>query len=381
MQEIGLALYLAIGVPAIAAAFTVPIFVRSQPGWFIVIAVSTVVGAISQAVMYLADLLVIAPRARASATYTVTDRRVIVTAGLRRHTTSSAYISTLPSPRIIEHSDGTSSVRFTDGRRTASRMPTWPMRREAPTYTLPALSNADAAVAHAAIQQARRARPGDDAIVTWLQAAASAAPPDSAVPTGWTPAPGERVLWLGRPDRVRWWYDTADLFTSFLGIFLIPFAIAMASLAISSRAWPLSVFVLLCAAFGTYLIIGRVLWRRARIRRSTYLVTTQRVATVWNLRRPRVVSAPLTRLHPPALSDDGTLTFTETPDPTKPPTPTNATPFARRRSNQGSIAMLLSPAATIEAPVFLDLADAVAVYRLVGALQAADATINAKLPT
>jgi hypothetical protein len=377
----GLALYLAVGAPVIIAVLTVPIFKRSQPGWFIAIAVITAVGTISQAVIFLVNLLVIAPRTRASATYTVTDRRVMVTAGLRSHTTSSAYISTLPPPSISEHGDGTSTVRFRDGRRNASRAPMQPMRREAPTFTLPALSNADAAVVLAAIQQARHASPGNDAIVTWLEAASSSAPPESAVPTGWAPAPGERVLWLGRPGRVRWWYGAGDLFTSFLGIFLIAFAIVMEPLAISSHAWPVAVFVLLFVAFGVHLIIGRVLWRRARIRRSTYLVTTQRVATVWNLRHPRVVSAPLTHLHPLELSNDGTLTFTGPPNPTEPPAPTKTTPPPRRRSGQGSIATLLSPAATSEAPVFLDLADAVTVYRLVGALQAAAPSITAKLPT
>jgi hypothetical protein len=147
------------------------------------------------------------------------------------------------------------------------------------------------------------------------------------------------------------------VYTSLFGVAWTATAVIMEALAISSRVWPVAAVVLVFVGLGVHMVAGRLVWRRARIRRSTYLVTTRRVATVWNLRRPRVVSASLADLRPPALSDDGTLTFAL------------AAPSMRQQSRQ-SPASMLSPAAIGEPPVFLDLADAATVYRIIGAAQA-----------
>ena len=365
LQELGLALYLVIAAPVVIAFSVVPVFAHSQPRWFIAAVVIVAVGALGQAGAYLAYLLVLAPRTRASMTYAVTDRRVIVTTGLRSRTAKSAYISTLRPPRITKDRDETSTVRFGKARREPwnARVPS-PLRREAPTLTLSALSGADAAAALAAIQQVRHAPSrNDSSAVAPLDASAS--PPVDAAPDGWMPTPGEQVLWVGRPSRVRWWYGQYDVYTSLFGIVFVAMAALIEWATIASHAWPFTVFDFVFVVFGLHLVIGRVFWRRARIRHSSYLVTTRRVVTIWNLRETRAVTARLADVHPAALSADGTLTFTVTNPPTQ------------RRSGQATTA-LLSPAATNEAPVFLDLADAVAVYRLVGAVQAV--TTNTATP-
>lgn len=357
IQELGMALYLAIGTPLVLALMAIPIFKRPQPWWFVVFSVIVAAGGLSQAIGYLAYLLVIGPRKRASVTYAVTDRRVIVTAGLRMRVANSAYIKTLSKPELVQHGDGTSTLRFGNGRQAKRPMSVrLPFRRETPTLALPALSGADASTALAAVQQARTAPSGGEASAAWSSADPLPALTD-ATPTGWTPMPGEQVLWIGHPGRVRWWYGAYDVYTSLFGVAWTAAVAVMEALAISQRVWPFAVFVLIFAAHGVHTMFGRLLWRRARVRRSTYLITTQRVATVWNPRRPRVVSAALSDLRPATLSDEGTLAFAV------------ATPTKRQQQSQ-TPASMLSPAATNEAPVFLDLADAATAYRIVGAAQA-----------
>ena len=356
-QELGMALYLVIGVPIALALFILPLFKHSQPGWLVAFTMIVVVGGLVQAVGYLIYLAVIQPRVRASVTYAVTDRRVIITGGLRVRVASSAYISSLRKPELVQHGDGTSTLRFGDGRQAKRPMPVpSPFRREAPTPVLPALSGADASTALAAVQQALTALSHGEASTAWSSADSLPALTD-ATPAGWTAMPGEQVLWIGRPGRVRWWYGAHDVYTSLFGVAWTAAVGIMEALAISQHAWPFAIAVLAFIAFGIHSMFGRLLWRRARIRRFTYLVTTQRVATVWNLRRPRIVSAALSDLRPAALSDTGTLTFNLAAPPT------------RQKQGQAT-ASLLSPAATNEAPVFLDLADAATVYRIVGAAQA-----------
>ena len=357
VQELGMALYLVIGVPLALVLFILPLFKHSQPGWLIAFTMIVVVGGLAQAAGYLIYLMVIQPRVRASVTYAVTDRRVIVTGGLRVRVANSGYISALRKPMLVQHGDGTSTLRFGDGRQT--KRPTSarsPFRREAPTLALPALSGADASTALAAVQQALTAPSRGEASTAWSSADPLPALTD-ATPAGWTPMPGERVLWIGRPGRVCWWYGAYDVYTSLFGVGWTAAVAIMEALAIAQHVWPIAVLLLAFAAFGVHSMFGRLVWRRARIRRSTYLVTTQRVATVWNLRRPRVVSAALSDLRPAALSEDGTLTFNM------------AVPATRQQPGQATAAML-SPAATNEAPVFLALTDAATVYRIVGAAQA-----------
>lgn len=357
VQELGTALYLAIGVPLVLALIVLPIFKHPQPWWFIASSAIVAISALGQGVGYLIYLLVVQPRVRASVIYAVTDQRIIVTAGLRTRVANSAYVSALPKPELVQHGDGTSTLRFGNG--SQAKRPTLvrlPLRREVPTLTLPALSGADATTALAAIQQARTSPSRGEANTAW---SAADSPPalTEATPAGWTSMPGEQVLWIGRPGRMRWWYGGYDVYTSLFGVAWTVAVGVMEALAISQHVWPFAIFALVFAALGVHMMFGRLLWRRTRVRRSIYLVTSQRVATVWNLRRPRVVSAALSELRPAALSDQGTLTFEA------------AAPATRQRSGQ-TPASMLSPAATHEAPVFLDLADAATVYRIVGAAQA-----------
>lgn len=357
LQEIGLALYLMIGAPVVIALMASSIFKHPQSRWFIAFTVIIAFGGLCQTIGYLVYLLVISPRTRASVTYTVTDRRVIVTAGLHKRVASSAYISSLPTPEILGHGDGTSTLRFGRGSLTKRSTPVRiPFRRTQPTLQLQALSSADAEAALTAVQQAGTAPSGAETSTEWPLGDSIPVLP-AAAPSGWKPFPGERLLWIGRPSQARWWYGGYDIYTSVFGVGWTAATVLMEALAISSHVWPFAVIVLAFVGFGLHMVIGRLVWRRLRIRRSTYLVTTQRVAAVWNLRRPRVVSASLVDLFPPSFADDGTLTFRV------------ATPGTQRRSGEATASML-SPVATSEAPVFLELNDAVTVYRIVGAAQA-----------
>lgn len=246
----------------------ISIFKHPQPWWFIAFSAIVAVGGLSQAVGYLSHLLVISPRTRASVTYAVTDQRIIVTAGLRMRVANSTYIKTLPKPELVQHSDGTSTLRFGNGRQ--AKRPTsvrLPFRRETPTLALPALSGADASTALAAVQQARTAPSGGEASAAWSSADPLPALTD-ATPTSWTSMPGEQVLWIGHPGRVRWWYGAYDVYTSLFGVAWTAAVAVMEALAISQRVWPFAVFVLIFAALGVHMMFGRLLWRRARVRRT-----------------------------------------------------------------------------------------------------------------
>lgn len=354
-QEIGLALYVLVLTPIILVVTVASAVKHPLPLSMVVFGATVLVAGAFQSVGYLVYLLVTLPSVRAGARYAVTDRRVIVTLGSRSRRARSVYVDALPPVSVKDHADGTKTLRFGGVQREGLRaFKPNPYRREASAPAFSSLSAADAAAARAAVDSARSARP--------LSAPTGVAvdePAGRAVPAGWSAQPGEQVLWVGRPGRVRWWYGTSDLGLSLFGIVWLIAVGSMEALAISQRAWPGVVFLVVFVVFGVHSVIGRVLWRRARVRRSAYLVTTHQVVTVWNLRGPRVVSAPLSRVLPPALSAEGTLEFTAVdPGP------------ALRRQSVGGFHSLLSPAATGEPPVFLDLADARQAYELIGSVQA-----------
>jgi hypothetical protein len=62
--------------------------------------------------------------------------------------------------------------------------------------------------------------------------------------------------------------------------------------------------------YGIYLAAGRVLVRHRRISRSTYVLTSRRLITVWRRagRSPVVVQAPLRALLPPELNGSSIYT-------------------------------------------------------------------------
>ena len=48
------------------------------------------------------------------------------------------------------------------------------------------------------------------------------AQPCSAQHTGFVPAPGERILWVGCPQAAPWWFGTGDItFSAYFAVFVV----------------------------------------------------------------------------------------------------------------------------------------------------------------
>lgn len=236
--------------------------------------------------------------------YQVTDRRVLITTGTRH--TWAAYLDQLAEPVVVPQRDGTADVMLRPGEKfslstltnrqslsrefTPGAQPPFPVLRGLP----------DAEPARQVISTGRE---------RMLRGALDIPPMDVQPPTaeytGFVPAPGERVLWAGRPQSAPWWFGTADItFSANFAIYVVAIGFMFAwARSNGAPLAPLTFFIAVAVlAFG-YPAIGRVLRRRGRIKRSAYILTDSRLLTTWREgSRSAGTQCALPQLLPPQVS-------------------------------------------------------------------------------
>jgi hypothetical protein len=291
--------------------------------------------------------------------YQVTDRRVLIATGPRR--TWAAFLDQLAEPVVMPQRDGTADLSLRDRERFSLRaqntwqLPIWAFipNAQQPFPVLRGLPDADVA---RQVISAGRAR--------MLRGALDVSPvpelPGSTVPVGFVAAPGERIVWTGRPQNDPWWFGAADIALSAYGaVFVITLGF-MASWAVSAGA-PLPLLAVFTAVavvgFG-YPAAGRVLLRHVRIKRSVYIVTNLRLITTWAADgRTAGTQSPLAQLLPPQVKDGSVFMHLAWPPP-----------VTRRKSWD----QLMWPAAGTDPPQLIGLPDPRAVADLISSAQLAE---------
>jgi hypothetical protein len=219
--------------------------------------------------------------------YRVTSYRLII----GTDTPWSAYLDQLDNPVIQKHDDGTGDVLAERGR---------DKRRHSSAVVLHSLSDAQGACR---ILAEARWRLLDGSVQVPAPAPADISTP---VPDAITLKADEQVLWTGRPQIVPWWFGQRDFTGSVGGLVAVVCAVlAAAGLVTGHPGLSFSAAPL----YGIYFAVGRVLLRHRRISRSTYVLTSRRLITVWQAgRSPAVVEAHLQTLLPPELDGDNIYT-------------------------------------------------------------------------
>ena len=291
--------------------------------------------------------------------YQVTDRRVLITTGTRR--TWAAFLDQLAEPVVVPQRDGTADLMLrareksslsllTDGRTspraiTPGTQPPFPVLRGLP----------DAELARQVIGTGRQ---------RMLRGALDVPPADvptfSGESTGFVPAPGERILWAGRPQGAPWWFGTADIAFSAEHVMLVAaigFGIAWARRT-GAPLVPLTVFTTVAVLAFAYPAIGRVLRRRARIKQSAYILTDARLLTTWRAGgQPAGTQCALAQLLPPEVKDGSVLMNLAWPP---------------RGGRRYSWAQLMWPAASTDPPQLIGLPAPQAVADLICCAQLAE---------
>jgi hypothetical protein len=184
--------------------------------------------------------------------------------------------------------------------------------------------------------------------------------PSSTEPTGFVPAPGERVLWAGCPQAVPWWFSAADVaYTVYFAGCVAVIGFMASWMAGAKAPWIAFAFFIPAAVlvFG-YPAVGRLFRRRARIRRSTYILTSVRLITTWGAgSRSAGPQSPLGQLLAPEVRDGSVFLHPAWPPP------------GRRRN---SMAELAWPAAATDPPQLIGVPDAHAVADLICSAQLAE---------
>jgi hypothetical protein len=178
--------------------------------------------------------------------------------------------------------------------------------------------------------------------------------PGDPPPSDFVPAPGEQILWVGHPVDLPWWFGSEDVFYSvyhgaFLAAIPVFFAWAVSQPHGLLPAVLFSSFVVL--VFG-YPAFGRLLHRRARIKRSTYVLTSSRLIAIWP---GSGIQSPLAQLLPPEERGSSLFMAAAWPGPLA------TTP-----------GQLLWPAAKSNPPQLIGLPDPQAVARLICSAQLAE---------
>jgi hypothetical protein len=257
-----------------------------------------------QALGILVYLLAIKPRVVGGTVYRVTDYRVIVVTGLRVRRAWSAYLDQLDEPVLRPGGDGTESLllrpqprRWTRGFRSGTAGGPFSLLGASDVPVLRSLS--DGTSAREIIATARRQL--IDGGAQPVQPPPEV--PSPALPDGVDLAGEERALWVGRPVRPPWWFGPPDVYLSAFAVFWLAGAILMCVLVVSSDSGFLVVLVPLAIFGGVYPAFGRVVHRRLRILRSTYVVTSRRLILTWRmpLGQPVTVQAGLIQLLPPGV--------------------------------------------------------------------------------
>ena len=354
--DAGLALYLA--VVLIVLAVLGPHWLSGVPGLIKVLAAIAWGGGALQSLWMLATLLVIGPARLRRTVYEVTNYRIIVSGGRGPGDVTSVYLDQIGAPAVSPHPDRTGDVRFrTDtitaqGSRLAWLFQSSPFR----------LGVVNPVTVLRAVPDAERVRQVIDAAQRRMRDETEDALPPQARLTGQTvPADvvgrGEEVLWAGRPARVPWWFGGADLYLTAFALLWLAFVVGMGFVA------PDSLFLiwlaLMALAGGVYPAAGRMVVRRLRIKRSSYVLTNRRLIATWRPLRagsPIVVQATLGTLLPPTVQ--GALLVT-------------GLVSADSASARGGWKSLAWPAATIAPPIFIGLANPHEVAALIGDAQVA----------
>jgi hypothetical protein len=336
-------------------AVIAPGFVRRLPV-IVAVLVAIVWGGIAlQLIGQLIYLLVLRPRIRRAQAYMVTDRRVVVTTGLRGRRTWSAYLNQVDEPVVGSQRDGTADIRLQDRpeprRRALAAGVVFPVTSQPDIPVLHDIAGAEGVQLIAAQARRRMLARGTGA---QPPAAASSSVP---VPDGVTLQHAERTLWTGRAGQVPVWFGPEDIYISVFGLVWLAVAAFICALtAVSGYAWTLVFFIPFAIAGGLYPAAGRLVHRRMRIRRSAYVLTDRRLITYWRLREPVVVQDELDALLPPEIR--GSMIITR---PAQPPS----------SQRLGGFKNLAWPAASTCPPVLIGIADPVAVRDLICAAQLA----------
>jgi hypothetical protein len=291
--------------------------------------------------------------------YQVTDRRVLITTGTRR--TWGAYLDQLAEPIVVPQRDGSADLvlRATEKFSLSTLVNGQPLPRaftpgiQPPFPVLRGLP--DAELARQVISTGRQGM-----LRGALDVPPVGAQPCSAEHTGFVPAPGERILWVGCPQAAPWWFGTADItFSAYFALFVVAIGF-MITWARSTGAplVPITVFATVAALGFGYPAIGRVLRRHARIKRSAYILTDSRLLTTWHAgSRLAGTQCALAQLLPPEVRDGCVFMNLAWP------------PRAGRRYSQ---AQLLWPAASTDPPQLIGLSAPQAVADLICSAQLAE---------
>lgn len=347
-----MAAYLGVGAPVILGVMVVQ-FLRHTEVAFGALVLAIAALGMGQCAVMLYGLLVRKPRAVRDRRYALTDRRLLIGSARSDLPGESWYRDQLTAPRLRRRPDGTADIRLS---RPSPRI----KGRRSDLYSR--AGRLDAAMVSGIADPESFVAALTAPVAAIFGPAMPQHASDMAVPYlgGWIPGPGEQVLWSGRPTHVPWWFGSAER-SQALGSAVFPlFVAAMGAVAEVYGAPP--VFLVPCAALfvaGCYVSFGRVFWRRARIRRSTYVVTDQRVICRWDLRGPRTTEAFHRSLLPPQIRPDGSVFFRQSGN-------------APARANGWPL--MMHPAALGEPPNFIGLADPKAVASIVAQARAAIVT-------
>lgn len=161
------------------------------------------------------------------------------------------------------------------------------------------------------------------------------------------------MLWTGRAVRRPWRFATEQRFDFWTDLSLLGVVLALTVEALhDGRGWPIPVVGAVFSASLLQRSFGRLVLRRIRFARSTYVVTDQRVVSVREGRRTVVTDADHRALRPPLVLADGSVFFAESRQPSLTMQWPPADHDLRRRFGGG-----LRPAAVGEPPNFVGLAD------------------------
>jgi hypothetical protein len=364
LAEAGVPLLMLMAVPLLIVFEPYP----RKPALFGVMVLIVYAAIFVQALWLLVAQLVIAPARRRRSAYQVTDYRVLVTTGLRRRRTWSAYLDQIDEPAVVPNHDGTGDLMLKPrqpssrpGSTGISGFAPFRLGQPQPFPVLTGLSDADQA--KRAVMEARLEMP--DGI--------TAALPDDpgtriALPANVTLEPAERVLWAGHAQTVPWWFGADDIELSAVALFFLAFLGLMAALVVTDGPAGSVVVFSPVAAMGLYIAVGRVLLRRRRIGRSSYLLTDRRLIATWRLRRePVVIQAGLAGLLPSEIR--GQMICAALAHPAAAADNAGHGPLDGWRSQAW-------PAATTSPPALIGIRDPQAVWELICAAQLAQRAAN-----
>ena len=247
LSDIGLTAYLLAALVLIA--ILTPGFVRHLPAFFIAIEAVVLGGVALQSVGQLTYLLILRPRIRRGQAYIVTDRRVLVTTGLRARRTWSAYLDQIDQPTVEPQRGNTADIRLQDRKKTAS--PAF-LAGEA----FPVTNQPDIPVLHDIAGAEHVQQIAAEARRRMLARETQARPPEAAargvpVPDGVTLRHAERTLWTGRAGKVPMWFGPEDIYTSAFGLIWLAVASFICAIsAASGNAWALVLFIPFTIAGG-----------------------------------------------------------------------------------------------------------------------------------